>query len=232
MTIPYTIAVTARLARVTPQPSITSADPFRPMLMPIVLTHDNKNSHSERAQMKLPENRVILCWTLIIVTAASAINLIIVTANYDLANLSLNKLDFTVSKVTFQNPLSNASILVGVTANNTVNFDGLKATHVIVSIYFFADGSTLFQDKPLAGYSFVDKPLAAQGFTPLSVIILLTPSNATNLQEFKNQNSGNVTANTTVTVDVSSIVSSLYNEIQLRTGIGTQYQQPQNVSLT
>src|SRR6266849_2632469 len=154
MTIPYTIAVTARLARVTPQPSITSSNPFRPMLMPIVLTHDNKNSHSERAQMKLPENRVILCWTLIIVTAASAINLIIVTANYDLANLSLNKLDFTVSKVTFQNPLSNASILVGVTAN------------------------------------------------------------------------------TTVTVDVSSIVSSLYNEIQLRTGIGTQYQQPQNVSLT
>jgi len=184
--------------------------------------------------MKLPaDNRVILSWALILVATASAINLVIVARNYQLAYLSLNQLEFAVSKVTLQNPSTNmASIVVEITANNHVDFGGLKAAQALVSVYFFSSGSTLFLDIPLQGYSLVDKPLASQGFTALSVTLMLAPANATSLVAFSNAHPGSVTASTSVTVIVSSLLSSLFNEINLTTGIGTEFQQLQNVTLT
>src|SRR5438552_7154403 len=185
--------------------------------------------------MKLPaDNRVILGWVLIFVAAASAINLVIVARNYQLAYLSLNRLEFTVSKVTLQNPsTSMASIVLVITANNHVDFGGLTATQGLVSVYFSAPGSTLFQDNPLQGYSPFDKPLAAQGFTMLSVTLVLTPANATSLLAFSSAHPpGSVIASTTLTVIVSSLLSSLFNEIDLTIGIGTEFQQLQNTTLT
>jgi hypothetical protein len=185
--------------------------------------------------MKLPaDNRVILSWIFILLAAASAINLVIVARNYQLAYLSLNQLEFTVSKVTLQNPSTSvASIVVGITANNPVDYDGLKAVQAFVSVYFFASGSTLFQDGPLLGYSRVDKPLASQGFTALSVTLMLTPANATSLLDFRDAHPGSVVASATVTVIVSSLLSSLFNEINLTTfGTGTGFQQLQNITLT
>ncbi|HWY28001.1 MAG TPA: hypothetical protein VNW25_01955 [Candidatus Sulfotelmatobacter sp.] len=184
--------------------------------------------------MKLPaDKRVILGWILILVAAASAFNLVVVARNYELAYLSLNQLEFTVSKVTLQNPSSSmANIIVEISANNHVDFGGLTAAQALVSVYFSAPGSALFQDRPLQGYSLVDKPLASQGFTALNVILMLTPANATSLLAFSNAHPGRVIASTSVTVIVSSLLSSLFNEINLTTGIGTQFQQLQNVTLT
>jgi hypothetical protein len=184
--------------------------------------------------MKFPaDNRVILSWILILVAAASAINLVVVARNYELAYLSLNQLDFTVSNVTFQNSsTSMASIIVGITANNHVDFGGLTAAQALVSVYFSASGSALFQDRPLQGYSLIDKPLASQSLTVLSVTLMLTPTNATSLLSFSNTYPGRVIASVAVTVVVSSPLSSLFNEVNLTTGIGTDFQQQQNITLT
>lgn len=184
--------------------------------------------------MKLPaNNRVILGWALILIATVSAINLIIVARDYQLAYLSLNQLDFTVSKVTLQKDSSStSSIIVEINANNPVDFGGLKATQAYVSVYFSASGSTLFQENPLQGYSPFNKPIASRGLTGLSVTLTLTNGNATSLLDFSKTHPGKVVASTTVTVIVSSLLSSLSNEINLTTGIGTEFQQLQNITLT
>jgi hypothetical protein len=184
--------------------------------------------------MKLPvTNKGILGWALILIATVSAINLVIVARDYQLAYLSLNKLDLTVSRVTLQNdPSSMASIIVEINADNPVDFGGLKATQAFVSVSFSAPGSTLFQDTPLQSTSLVDKPLASHGLTGLSVTLILNTENATSLFAFsKARPPGSVVATTTVTLWVSSLLSSLFNEINF--GIpGTEFQQLQNITLT
>ena len=185
--------------------------------------------------MKLPaDKRVILGWALILIATGSGVNLIIVARDYQLAYLSLNKLDLAVSRVTLQNDSSSmASIIVEINANNPVDFAGLKATQAFVSVSFSAPGSTLFQDNPLQGYSLFDKSLASHGLTGLSVTLTLNAENATSLLAFsKAHPPGSVAASTTVTLWVSSLLSSLFNEINLTTGIGTEFQRLQNITLT
>jgi hypothetical protein len=185
--------------------------------------------------MKLPAtNRAILGWALILIATGSGINLIIVARDYQLAYLSLNQLGLTVSRVTLQTDSSSmASVIVEINANNPVDFGGLKATQAFFSVSFSAAGSTLFQDNPLQGYSLVDKPLASHGLTGLSVTLILNTENATSLLAFnKGHPPGSVVASTTVTLWVSSLLSSLFNEINLTTGIGTEFQQLQNITLT
>ncbi len=169
----------------------------------------------------------LVAWAFVLLATASAVNLIIGGREYFLLYASLAQLQFTVAKMTFQNPNTNqASILVQVHANNPVDYRGLTVTLVQASTYFESSNSFLFsQNRPLLQSFIISQSLPPHTVTVWNFTMTLNSQNATSLSSFYDAHQRSITAISSLEVTVSSFLTTL-------SGNPTYYPEQQNITLT
>ncbi|SRR6266487_134119 len=165
-------------------------------------------------------------WGFIITVAVLSFNLVFESRAYLLMYSSIGELQFSVLSFALQsNAPSEAGLLAKVSVDNPVDYGGLKITLLDLLIYFSSGSSTLFQGRPLLA-SLTDQVLAAQKTTVLTLTLQLNPQNATSLNTFYQTNGPNVTANVSLSIEVTT---SFFTEIGASPVL---YQQPENMTLT
>ncbi|SRR5216683_804242 len=177
--------------------------------------------------MKLQlKTRRLIPWIFVLLSAASAINLVLGSRDYLLLYASLGQLQFTISKLNFQGAVPDeTSILLQLQADNPVDYGGLRPTLVNISTYFVSDNSSLFDRIPVQRSWMINQTLAPHTLTTWTFDVTLNPQNATSLSTFYNAHNGVVTAKTFSVFTVSSL-------LDIVTGSPSFYQLNQNVTLT
>lgn len=173
--------------------------------------------------MKFPiDGKTLLALVFIAVSAVSAVNLAQTARGYQLLYVSMQQLQFSVSKMSFQQ--SQQSILVEMTCDNPIDYGGLTVISISMSAFLYYSGGTLFQGNPLQETLAISQPITPHGQTSWTTKLLLNPQNTTSIAQYE-QSYGSLTANVTLQTLVSSF---LYHV----TGSGGGYETQQNVTLT
>ena len=177
--------------------------------------------------MKLQlKTRRLIPWVFVLLSAASAVNLVLGGRDYLLLYASLGQLQFTISRMSLQGAIANqTSILVEVGADNPVDYGGLRPTLVNVSTHFVSGNSPLFDRIPVTRSWMINRTLAPHMITVWTFAVTLNPQNATSISTFYNTHNGIVTAKTFFVVTVSSLLDMV-------TGTPSFYQENQNITLT
>ena len=177
--------------------------------------------------MKLQLNaRRFIPWVFVLLSATSAVNLVVGGRDYLLLYASLGQLQFTISRMTLQGAIANqTSILVEVVADNPVDYGGLRPTLVNISTHFVSGNSSLFDSIPLTRSWMINQTLAPHTMTVWTFAVTLNSQDATSLSIFSNTHNGIVTAKTFFVVTVSSLLDMV-------TGTPSFYQENQNITLT
>jgi hypothetical protein len=177
--------------------------------------------------MKLQlKTRRLIPWVFVLLSAASAINLVLGGRDYLLLYASLGQLQFTISRVTLQGAIANeTSIRVQLEADNPVDYGHLRPTLVTISTYFVSGNFSLFDRIPVQRSWMINQTLAPHTLTTWTFGVTMNPQNATSLSTFYNAHNGIVTAKTFIVFTVSSLLDMV-------TGNPSFYQEYQNVTLT
>jgi len=177
--------------------------------------------------MKLQLNtRRFIPWVFVLLSAASAVNLVLGGRDYLLLYASLGQLQFTISRMTLQGAIANqTSILVEVGADNPVDYGGLRPTLVNISTHFVSGNSSLFDSIPVTRSWMINQTLAPHMMTVWTFSVALNSQDATSLSIFYKAHNGIVTAKTFFVVTVSSLLDMV-------TGTPSFYQENQNITLT
>jgi hypothetical protein len=177
--------------------------------------------------MKLQlKTRRLIPGIFVILSAASAINLVLASRDYLLLYTSLSQLQFTISKLSLQGAIANeTSILLQLEADNPVDYGGLRPTRVTISTYFVSGNSSLFDRIPVARSWMINQTLAPHMMTVWIFPVTLNSQNATSLSTFYNAHNGIVTAKTFSVVSVSSFLDMV-------TGSPSFFQENKNITLT
>jgi hypothetical protein len=164
-------------------------------------------------------------WVIIVVIAASSINLIAESREVLLLYTSIRDLQFTLSNMLFQRNTTGAVILAELRADNPVDYGGLKATQVSFSAYFSSDSSSVFEANPLVWGSIISSTLPPHNSATWNFTVQLNPQNATALSSFYNAHNQDVTAKASFRVIVTTTFLNAF--------AGTVfYQEQQNLTLT
>jgi hypothetical protein len=172
------------------------------------------------------QSRTVLPWVFVVLAATLSVNLVLGSRQYWLLYSSLEQLEFSIAQMSLQSPAgSAASILTVVRANNPVDYGGLTVTLISVTTFFQSNGSSLFQQKPLGGGGVISRALAPHNVQNLTFTIILNQQNSTSLNSFYNSHNGNIIADSSLYVSVSSYLTTL-------SGSATAYTAHQNVTIT
>ena len=172
------------------------------------------------------DRRRVLPWVFVALAATLSVNLALGSRQYWLLYSSLQQLGFTITQVSLQSPgASMTSIQTIVRADNPVDYSGLTVTLISVTTYFHSDGSSLFEQRPVGGGGVISRSLSPHTVQDFTLVITLNQQNATSLSHFFTAHNGNITADSSLYVSVSSYLTTL-------SGSATAYTVQQNVTLT
>ena len=177
--------------------------------------------------MKLQlKTRRLIPWIFVLLSAASAINLVVGSRDYLLLYASLGQLQFTISKLSLQGAIANeTSIALQLEANNPVDYSGLRPTRFTFSTYFVSGNSSLFDRIPVADSWMINQTLAPHTSTIWVFGVTLNPQNATSISTFYNAHNGVVTAKALFVVSVSTFLDMV-------TGSPSFFQENKNITLS
>ena len=177
--------------------------------------------------MKLQiKTRRLIPWIFVLLSTASALNLVLGSRDYLQLYASLGQLQFTISKLSMQGVVPNeTSILLQLQADNPVDYGRLRPTVVTFSAYFMSGNYFLFDRLPIQRSWMINQTLTPHSSTTWTFGVELNPRNATSLSNFYNAHNGVVTTNAFFGVAVSSFLDMV-------TGTPSFYPVHQNVTLT
>ena len=172
------------------------------------------------------ETRRVLPWVFVVLAATLSVNLVLGSRQYWLLYSSLEQLGFSVTQMSPESTGGNiTSILTVVTANNPVDYGGLTVTLMSVTTFFHSGGLSLFEKRPVGGGGVISRTLAPHNVQNFTLTLSLNQENATSLSSFYKDYRGNITADSSLYVSVSSYLTTL-------SGSATAYTIQQNVTFT
>jgi hypothetical protein len=178
--------------------------------------------------MKLHINwRRAIAWSFVVLTAASAVNLVLEARAYFLFYSALDEVQFKVQAVSLRQLSTNTSrIVIQIIGTNPVDYSGLKVTLIIGTTYFASLNYTLFYNSPLQGNLQIYQTLPANGSTSWNMTIPVNSQANTALGTFYEAHRPNITAGVSLVVEMSTFLDKVL-------GLPTQLPPiQQNVTLT
>ena len=164
--------------------------------------------------------RLIISLSFVLLSLGSAIYVSAAALNYLLMYPALSEIggeqSFQVDKLFLaQSPTSNqSSIQVQITVRNPSGYIGLRLDRAALTIYFYAQSNssnTLFQSpsSSLSASNVIEGQLGPNSADTINIPIPLTPSQASQLVAFENQNSGQVIGTVILRIDIATFLLSV-----------------------
>ncbi len=161
--------------------------------------------------MKLHINwRRVIAWSFVVLTAASAVNLVLEARTYFLFYAALDEAQFTVQAISLQQLSSNTSrIVIQILGTNPEDYSGLKVTLIIGTAYFASLNYTLFYNTPLEGLLEIGQALPPKGSASWNLTIPVGSQDNTALQAFYEAHHPNITAAVSLVVEMSTFLDKV-----------------------
>ncbi len=170
--------------------------------------------------------RAFFSYLFIILGLGSSIYIVTAALNYDELYPSLGQLEFQVTGLSYQSG-SPAYLQSTLKFMNPSAYTGFAVSQVSVDIYFFNSSAAIFAtplDPTISHSQVLNTQLPSHSETSVQVSARLETSQASELQDFYNASSGNVTGHIRLTVHVSTFLDAVTGAISM--------EQSQNVTLT
>lgn len=154
----------------------------------------------------------------VLLSATSAIFLVVSTINYLGFFPALSNISSTITSLVFVNASKGTSIVARVNIENPNDYSGFKIATITLTTYFTSSSSNnkLFSDAPLNGYQSYFTPLPARANMSLNATIPIDAQQSTQLSSFYAAYRGRVVGNCTLDLKISTFLDNAlhYYDIQ------------------
>jgi len=148
--------------------------------------------------------RQVIPLAFIILSVGSVAYIISAAANYLQYYPALTQLRLRISTITFYPVDTSGSlgIKAQIILDNPTDYSGLGAGTLFLTVRFSSPNASFNQGQPLIGSESVARSIGPRSETNLSLVIQLAPNVASSFQSFYNHSPGQVTAHTSLTIDI------------------------------